>query len=253
MRWNISVCSASACRRAPREREAEAGVPHDGVLELVAAVSSRAPKACAKPTPRRTSNASSAAVRSGSTSSTTQPIASSAARLSCSTAVTSASTGRSPSAAPRDPRPARVDVGPSTKLSGGSSQRERRPRVRAGHRPQQQRGILHAARQRAEHAHRVPRVGRRHLRHATGRRPQPDELQKDAGLRMLAPRSDPWRSHAVQIGRRCHRRRRGGGFGVSETSSEFSDLELRKEGEEGAMEGRFPAPARRRGANWRKS
>ena len=96
-------------------------------------------------------------------------------------------------AAPGDPRAARIDrSAPSTKAVRRVVERQRRARVGAGHRPQQQRGVLArcapAARARPAGSTRLatapPGRGRATVR-------SPTRLQNEAGLRMLAPRSDP--------------------------------------------------------------
>ena len=153
-----------------------------------------------------TSKASSATCRSGSTSSTMQPIASSAPRAG--------SARRSPRAPPAGrrgrgstPRACRR-VGLRRRARGVRQvvgQRERRARVGPGDRAQQSAASAHAARDRAEHGHRAPRVadGRSGTRPGEGRRPT--TLQNDAGLRMLAARSDPSASGDEPAGDGCRR------------------------------------------------
>ena len=86
-------------------------------------------------------------------------------------------------AAPGDAR-RRADRGrsPSTKASGGSSSdsgaRGSGPAMARSSRA----ASCDAARQRPEDAHRVPRVGRRHRRHAARRGAQPDDVAEGGGV-----------------------------------------------------------------------
>ena len=189
-----------------RQREADAGVPHDRVLQAVAAGLQQIAEGV-----READAAQDLEGLVGAGEVGLDVLDDAAHRLERGAAVLQrgghlGSTGRSPRLrlqAMRAPRGSAA--GPSTKAVRWLGQRQRRARVRAGHRPQQQRRVLHAARQRTVHAHRIPRVGRRHLRDATGRRAQPDDVAErgwvaDAGAE-IGPIGQ--RGHARGDGDRC--------------------------------------------------
>ena len=122
-----------------------------------------------------------------------QPIASSAPRAASSTAVTAGSTGRSPRLRLQAIRAPRASI-PSRQLEGVGRvvERQRRARIGPGHRPQQQGGVLRRVRASGPS---TPSGFHASDDGTAGTRPgdvrSPTTLQNEAGLRMLAPRSDP--------------------------------------------------------------